>query len=175
MRVGGPDRGGGTVSERVPARSQSVPAAVRWICSVPLGSRSSVPKIQEHLRNCPQLPETPFRRESAPPSSKWSNEASRGRVLRDGYNAAEDRQQFFEECDGPAIRARGGFGWCPLKLLLRGAYRQRSCGSGEALRPQHQCSWQLLLACAESARRVCLGHSGSPGHAAGHSALSFCP
>jgi hypothetical protein len=37
------------------------------------GSRSSVPKIQENLRNCPQLPETPFRRESAPPSSTLVN------------------------------------------------------------------------------------------------------
>jgi len=32
MRVGGPDRGGETVSERLPAPSQSVRAAVRWIC-----------------------------------------------------------------------------------------------------------------------------------------------
>jgi putative PIN family toxin of toxin-antitoxin system len=29
MRVGGPDRGGGTVAEWLPAQSQSVPAAVR--------------------------------------------------------------------------------------------------------------------------------------------------
>jgi hypothetical protein len=30
MRVGDPDRGGGTVADRLPARSRSVPAVVRW-------------------------------------------------------------------------------------------------------------------------------------------------
>jgi hypothetical protein len=36
---------------------------------VPLGHVRRSRKFQEHLRNCPQLPETPFRRESAPTSS----------------------------------------------------------------------------------------------------------
>ena len=34
MGLGGPDLGGGTVAERLPARSPSVPAVVRWICQV---------------------------------------------------------------------------------------------------------------------------------------------